>query len=698
MIARGDPLNFLRPATGKCLGAVFLAHDCDLRFFESVLATLLPIHADPQSDPERFLDEGRRRLRETPVVVVTDRKRYRGGRRLPHGLVLKGSTKAFYPRLSFLLFEDHARLLVGSANLTEGGYGGNAELVVLLQLGYKTDFALLSEVARFIESIGTFGEEWSRFKAQFDLLLVPSSAKPKPPWLLSTRDDASVLQQFLSAIPKAAKVNRVGILLAGQPEDDHAPETAIYDDVLTWLGERGAGNAPLDIALRWEGNAVTPPEEQSVTELESLLGRLCAHVEGPPGAGTISWVIPEQAEGQSLICRAGSRTIQLGKRKLKSDLGADPPRLWPIDEVVAVGPVDSVQGIAERANIEWWAFPALRLAEGQVYRRPLHAKLIAVNTTQAGRQRTHLLVGAPNFSPSVGGSDALCEAGLHMIRNAQLRISDLSQELVPCPAECLYLQASSYATTAGSAETGLEDAVHDAAQGTLVLNWKPSRAHRRVEYTVNGQEVELFDGVPEMQTVLENFELDSRCSELRVIEGQREGVIPVRVANIAHLLAEEPTGDLTFAALVQLFTAGTIRRAARLDDESESEGQQIPWDDLHPANVFRALQNVADEIHRSGASLGAFDVAMQGPLGVNKLAQKLLGAQDDPSLRLSEAWLYGQELCRTLASIKFNDDPVGRKKRSILETFVRDLRFRLALFTPSAAATPVLNKFYKAKR
>ena len=81
-----DLVDFLRPPIGRCLGAVFSSYDFDEAFFESVLATLLPIHADPDTDPDRFVDEGRRRLRETPVAVLIDGYRARGGHR--HAIVV----------------------------------------------------------------------------------------------------------------------------------------------------------------------------------------------------------------------------------------------------------------------------------------------------------------------------------------------------------------------------------------------------------------------------------------------------------------------------------------------------------------------------------------------------------------------------------------------------------------------------------
>ena len=88
MIEQGDLLEHVRPPVGRCLGGAFLTHVLDERFFESLLATVLPIHADPEADEESFLEEGRRRLQEAPMVVLADGRQYVGGHRLPYELIL----------------------------------------------------------------------------------------------------------------------------------------------------------------------------------------------------------------------------------------------------------------------------------------------------------------------------------------------------------------------------------------------------------------------------------------------------------------------------------------------------------------------------------------------------------------------------------------------------------------------------------
>jgi len=79
-----DAVGRLTEGNTGCLGAVFLTYTFDATFFEEeILASLLPLQEDPIEAPRRFLDEGRRKLIETPVMVIADPGMLRGGQRLP---------------------------------------------------------------------------------------------------------------------------------------------------------------------------------------------------------------------------------------------------------------------------------------------------------------------------------------------------------------------------------------------------------------------------------------------------------------------------------------------------------------------------------------------------------------------------------------------------------------------------------------
>src|SRR5579862_1097214 len=143
-ITTTDALGRLAGPDGACHGAVFLTYTFDARFFEEeVLAALLPLREDPTEATRRFVDEGRRKLVETPVLVIADPGMLRGGQRLPYDLLRSDAARLFHPKLALLLYSAGARMVVGSGNLTPGGYGDNAELSAVLSLDYVHDSELL---------------------------------------------------------------------------------------------------------------------------------------------------------------------------------------------------------------------------------------------------------------------------------------------------------------------------------------------------------------------------------------------------------------------------------------------------------------------------------------------------------------------------------------------------------------------------
>src|SRR5271169_576703 len=190
-IVTTDALGRLVGSAGVCHGAVFLTYTFDARFFEEeVLAALLPLQEDPSEATRRFLDEGRRKLVETPVLVIADPGMLRGGQRLPYDLLRADAARLFHPKLALLLYGPCARMVVGSGNLTPGGYGDNAELSLALPLDYAHDAELLRRLVAFLETSGARGEAWSRFLAELRPRLGSEHGlDTAPPWLLHTHDE-----------------------------------------------------------------------------------------------------------------------------------------------------------------------------------------------------------------------------------------------------------------------------------------------------------------------------------------------------------------------------------------------------------------------------------------------------------------------------------------------------------------------------
>ena len=79
-IVTTDALGRLVDLPDSCIGAIFLTYTFDARFFEEdVLAAVLQLREDPAEASSRFLDEGRRKLVETPVLVIAEAGMLQGG-------------------------------------------------------------------------------------------------------------------------------------------------------------------------------------------------------------------------------------------------------------------------------------------------------------------------------------------------------------------------------------------------------------------------------------------------------------------------------------------------------------------------------------------------------------------------------------------------------------------------------------------
>ncbi len=697
MNAAHDLVDFLRPPTGRCLGAVFASYDFDERFFESVLATLLPIHADPDTDPDRFVDEGRRRLRETPVLVMVDGHRTRGGHRLPFDLVSSPPAQAFHPKLALTLFEANARLMIGSANLTEGGYGGNAELCAQLALNYKHDAALIVELGALLSACGARGEAWARIQAQLDVLVDRTApARQNGLRILHSAGGVPLIDQLFELLPKKSRVEGVSILLGVQPEDDAVSDTDVLDTLLDALGSRSKRLPPIELALPWEGNPVAPPAEPPNVELSTLRDKLCARLEGPPAAGSLSYVVPLKLSGADVLTQVGTESVALNKRKLKAELGATPPRLWPIEEIVGVGPVEAIERMVERAPVRFFAFPELRLERGQVFRRALHGKLIAVRTLEGRTARTHFLIGAPNLPRLSAGPSHLVEAALYEVRPGHVSLAALSAELVPAPVEQLYLQNRAAPAPAASEDSPLEEVFYDVAARALVMSFRPGTRRVKVVYPTPTSETELISGEPRLREQLAEFALDRHSAEVRVEVGEESWLAPIAFRGLSALSCEEPEGELGFWHFVDHLSGRDSRPVDAGADIADPYA--LPEERVAPQRVFRAVRALCDEIGRPGPGLGAFIVALEGPMGLRRFADRLPAGPapgDELALDPTEAWLYGQELMRALRAIRFDKDPAGRFKAQAVKGFLADLRARLEKVAPKSAYVKTLDRFYR---
>ena len=707
-VNRQDPLDLLRPATGTCQAAAFTSYTFNAGFFEeTVLASLLPIDADPEVSPRQFLDEGRYRLQCTPVTVIVDPHHFRGGRRLPYDLVLASDARTFHPKVAVVLFADHARLLVGSGNLTSQGYGNNAELNALLKLDYGQHAGLLGDVKRFFVACGAHGEAWDRLVEYLQLQL-DAVSDPKDvdddgaPALLETATSGPLLDRFFARIPANAKIHAIGVLAPYHQEDDAAPESAVIERAISAAGDRASRQMKIDVGLCWENNRLSPPGDPPV-DTYPLEGELWAWREGASGKQTVSWFLVGDHVGHTFNCVNAAGVTPRATRTMRSQLESS--SAWLVDHVQASAPPHLLERLAKRRRLHIWCLPEFRLENGRTFRRPLHGKLIAVATSRGKVKETHLLLGSPNATTSaLLRPGANVEAALHLVLPSRLRLPDLCSDLVECPREFLDLTAPDYPALKPNPARWVKEAWFDASSKKLTVEWQKGAPSLTLIYPTSTNPHRLFEGKPGPALEIDDFDLDRSCSELLVRMDGDEGRVPIRVIHLNALPSMGPPSPPDFEEFVSLFSGrycaphtpggGGPGRGEGIDSDGTTASDWLP--EVHPKDVFRAIFGRIQELADPDASLGAFDLLLDGPTGLRAFLRAMLKAAGLDRLDAGEAWLYGQELARGLGHIDLLDTPINRAKMKRLQSFAVDVQTQLAPLKPAESWSSALAKFYGA--
>ena len=435
MIPIDTPLDRLMTGTRTCLGATFLSYTFDPTFFEEeVLSTLLGIMSDPDEAPRAFVNEATHKLQQVPVTVMVDPGHIQGGRRLPYDLLPAARERIFHPKLILILYKDLARLLVGSGNLTTGGYGGNAETGVVLTLGYHEDAGLIRDVMGFLGACQLRGEAWERFRDTLTQLLGPGpESQEDGPRFLHSLASTPILEQLVDAIPAKARVHSVGILAPFHQEDGATPERAVFDRLIDAFGPRCKGKLPLDVGLAWDRNPTGSTGEES-PGLDGGRGRLWAIEAGSNRNATSRWFVLGDRVSKSRWCDFGANSQLLSSRELNQAMSDG--RAWVVGPVEVAGPQELIERARKKARIDLFVLPELRKDQGNVVRQPLHAKLVSVAITEGREKSTMLLVGSPNASAkALLEKHGNVECAVLLKLEGHHRLPGLCPKLVPCPME-----------------------------------------------------------------------------------------------------------------------------------------------------------------------------------------------------------------------------------------------------------------------
>ncbi|NUQ72875.1 MAG: hypothetical protein HUU21_04890 [Polyangiaceae bacterium] len=698
-----------------CYGAVFCSYSFDPAYFEEqVLRAVLRLSSDPQEQPLRFHGEAVRALQTTPVACIVDAGMRQPGHKLPYDL-LDVHARVFHPKLALLLFDEFARLHIGSGNLTRGGFGGNTELFFIRDLHYDDadSAAVLREVDEFLADIGGLtknpGTQLGLVRDELARRMGSGGAEPRArscQFLCSTRE--AILPRFLDLIPADARVTRVGVLAPFFERDD--ADAAISDElssVLTTLVKARPKSSPtLDVGLLWDDMKSATAATANAT-LDEGLGRLWSWNEGTEKDASINYITPVKLTANQVEYedRRGER-----RRRPRGELekAIQEGRARPVEGLSGFAPRKIIKMLsASGVDLHVWLHPARRFEDGVSVNRPLHAKLFTIAIERRRQELTYVLVGSPNASrrallqgPAQGGN---VETAVAFVLEGSHAIADFAPELVHGRLESMDLVEREFPESLANLSLWIESAVHDAEQRTLTITWAKEGpaplGPYQLFYTTSDKPIAVDDGAPTHPTVVVGFTLVESSCELVLSAGEREFTIPITVRDLAMLPASPALMDLELRELLALL--GRRIGAERIEVlRSNKNGigmapvlEAIFGDGFGPVDVFKAWWGISGDLEDHGLSVPAFRLVVLGPIGaaaVWKRMREAVGVLD--GLTRDEAWFYGAELLDTLSHVNIPEDPRAAAKRAILMEFLTALRGDLEDLVPAEDGRPWMRR------
>ncbi|MGY4828650.1 hypothetical protein ACVNIS_08740 [Sphaerotilaceae bacterium SBD11-9] len=691
-----------------CLGALFTTFTFDPAFFENhVLRAVLRLSSDPIEQPERYHQECRRALQQVPVAVVVDAGERQGGRRLPYDL-LDVSSVVFHPKTVLLLFRGHARLVVGSGNLTSNGYGSNSELFFHADLRFDTpaDVGALATFRAHLQRIAPLMRTRGSQIALFEEALgraIGSAADASTPASFRLLDSTAgpILQQALALLPPAAKLKTIGLAAPFFEKDDGELKKGAEGEldassVFGALLERADGQVEVDVAIGWDNVTLHATDPVAV---EEGIGRL--------------WTWEYQAEGETRHDHLVPTSFGRKEFRYRNERGREvrwpvadarkaieARKLWMQPEPEACVPKLLLSAAREKASkLRLWLHPSTRLVDGRPQCRPLHAKLLTLGYESAGEAGTLLIMGSPNMSRRAlllaAGAGGNVEVAVALRVRGLLALPDLMPGVVHAPEGSVSMVDRQFPDATVNHALAVERAVHDAQARTLEVRWSADAA-RVPGWRLMYQSRMLASSVqPPTETLqVEPFVLQPASAELSLqVEGQAF-LIPILVSDLVQLPADATAPPLSLDELL-LLAARRIggERAVQMarmraertpDGGADDELAAFFRDRFTPTDVFRAWWCAAEDLRKPELSVTAFRLALEGAMGTSAVWAAIHGAASSRHMLAEEAWLYGAELLRSLSDVTWpgNDTGESLAKQQVLSGFIErvqaDLRSLLA--------------------
>ncbi len=191
------------PEAGEPVGCVCSSYTFHSDLFEEeCLARFLGIDSDAKEEADFYQIELDSKLAQMGQAVVFVDAKHSNGAKSPRWSLIPVHIPraAFHPKMQLLIWENHIRLIIGSANITSDGYRYNNEL--FLCFDFKDDaeasYSFLSEAIDFLLSVSEIANTSKEIKFQVQNLLRRSREMVKS-WNLQP---ATFKYHFIGILPK----------------------------------------------------------------------------------------------------------------------------------------------------------------------------------------------------------------------------------------------------------------------------------------------------------------------------------------------------------------------------------------------------------------------------------------------------------------------------------------------------------------
>lgn len=690
------------PAEERCLGAVFTSYSFDPAFFEeNVLRAVLRLTSDPVEQAERYHNEARRALQETPVAVVVDAGERRAGRRLPYDL-LEVSEAVFHPKSVLLLYRDFARLLVGSGNLTRPGFGENTELFVSTDMIYVSgpDMALLDS---FDGHLGRIEALVRRTGTQLRLVReeirrrLPTVPSPAPSAELALLDSTTgpILDQFAALIPAGAIVTSVGMLAPFYETDDIDAVVADDTSVFGLLEKRIGPEATLDIGLRWENPQIQPT---APIELSEGLNRIWAMKTAEKDAD-LTYLVPTDLTRNTMAYLDGAGQ----RRRMPLDqatASVEDRTLWIQPDPLAFAPRQAIANASDRfSKVRYWLHPATRLVDGRATHRPLHAKMMAIAYRSGTRDTTLIMMGSANMSRRAlllqsGKGGGNVELGLAFAIEGHFELRDFVPDLVHAPPSACNPAEREFPEKDPNFALAIDEASHDPGSKTLHVSWTPmaaALASWRLSY--DGRDIASSVEAPSLAVCVEDFTLNPSTAEVILRVNGKDYPAPILVTDLVGLPVTSSGAGVGLDELLLLLsrrigTERTLLIAERRNSKNGDGLTSLFGEGFSPTDVFKAWWCAAEDLADVDLSVQAFRLRLEGALGIGAAWSCMLEAVDQSTLSREECWFYGAELLRTLSEFKLPPSPEIDAKQQMMTAFKTGVQSGMEAIRLSAGTRP----------